>query len=162
MVLSIAVLDINDNAPVFKEAEYAARINESAAAGTFVVQVRRPLQPPPPTKRGRSGRYGFATRPIRVNPDRQLRPQRPKSGKLTLIGVMIGLAGGTGQQRRDLYCCDKSLKGRGGIPAVLPAAAKLLATSFCHFKPLEYSFCTQPCAERRHGSTGVPGNVFLA
>ncbi len=43
MVLSIAVLDINDNAPVFKEAEYAARINESAAAGTFVVQVRRPL-----------------------------------------------------------------------------------------------------------------------
>jgi hypothetical protein len=44
MVLSIAVLDINDNAPVFKEAEYAARINESAAAGTFVVQVRRPYQ----------------------------------------------------------------------------------------------------------------------
>ncbi len=62
MVLSIAVLDINDNAPVFKESEYAARINESAAAGTFVVQVRRPLQPPPPTpSRGRPGRYGFAT-----------------------------------------------------------------------------------------------------
>jgi hypothetical protein len=48
MVLSIAVLDINDNAPVFKEAEYAARINESAAAGTFVVQVRRLHLPPPP------------------------------------------------------------------------------------------------------------------
>jgi hypothetical protein len=39
MLLSIAILDINDNAPVFKEAEYLARINESAAAGTFVVQV---------------------------------------------------------------------------------------------------------------------------
>jgi len=83
MVLSIAVLDINDNAPVFKEAEYAARINESAAAGTFVVQVKRPHPSPPPTQPGRPGRYGFATRPIRVNPNRQLLPQRPKSGKRT-------------------------------------------------------------------------------
>jgi hypothetical protein len=39
MLLSIAILDINDNAPVFKEQDYQARINESAASGTFVVQV---------------------------------------------------------------------------------------------------------------------------
>jgi hypothetical protein len=66
MVLSIAVLDINDNAPVFKEAEYAARINESAAAGTFVVQVRRPLQPPPPPRLRVAGRAGTAFRPGRL------------------------------------------------------------------------------------------------
>ena len=39
MLLTINVLDINDNAPKFTRSEYLARINESAETGTFVVQV---------------------------------------------------------------------------------------------------------------------------
>ena len=39
MVLSINVLDINDNAPRFTLPEYLARINESAETGSFVIQV---------------------------------------------------------------------------------------------------------------------------
>ena len=39
MLLTINVLDINDNAPKFILSEYLARINESAETGSFVVQV---------------------------------------------------------------------------------------------------------------------------
>ena len=39
MLLTVNVLDINDNAPEFSAPGYSARINESAATGSFVVQV---------------------------------------------------------------------------------------------------------------------------
>ena len=39
MLLTINVLDINDNAPRFILPEYLARINESAETGSFVIQV---------------------------------------------------------------------------------------------------------------------------
>ena len=39
MVLSISVLDVNDNAPVFLQPEYATTLNETAPVGSFVVQV---------------------------------------------------------------------------------------------------------------------------
>ena len=39
MLLTVNVLDINDNAPVFGLEEYQARINETAPAGSFVTQV---------------------------------------------------------------------------------------------------------------------------
>ncbi len=38
-VLSVKVLDINDNAPVFSEPEYKAALNETSPVGAFVVQV---------------------------------------------------------------------------------------------------------------------------
>ena len=40
MLLTVNVLDINDNAPVFVKEEYEARINETAATGSFVTQVK--------------------------------------------------------------------------------------------------------------------------
>ena len=39
MLLTINILDINDNAPEFTESEYQARINESVATGSYVTQV---------------------------------------------------------------------------------------------------------------------------
>ena len=39
MLLTVNVLDINDNAPVFVMEEYLARINETAPTGSFVTQV---------------------------------------------------------------------------------------------------------------------------
>ena len=39
MLLTVNVLDINDNAPVFVTEEYLARINETAPTGSFVTQV---------------------------------------------------------------------------------------------------------------------------
>ena len=39
MLLTISVLDINDNAPVFTSSEYIARINESSATGSYVIHV---------------------------------------------------------------------------------------------------------------------------
>ena len=40
MLLTVNVLDINDNAPVFVKEEYEARINETAVTGSFVTQVK--------------------------------------------------------------------------------------------------------------------------
>ena len=39
MLLTINVLDINDNAPEFVSSEYTARVNESLATGSYVLQV---------------------------------------------------------------------------------------------------------------------------
>ncbi|NWX69194.1 PCDGA protein, partial [Alca torda] len=39
-VLSLRVLDVNDNAPVFAEARYSARVPENNAAGALVLTVR--------------------------------------------------------------------------------------------------------------------------
>ncbi|XP_074460253.1 protocadherin gamma-A10-like [Larus michahellis] len=39
-VLSLRVLDVNDNAPVFAEARYSARVAENNAAGALVLTVR--------------------------------------------------------------------------------------------------------------------------
>ncbi|NXL68637.1 PCDG7 protein, partial [Chordeiles acutipennis] len=39
-VLSLRVLDVNDNAPVFAEARYSARLAENNAAGALVLRVR--------------------------------------------------------------------------------------------------------------------------
>ncbi|NWV00315.1 PCDGA protein, partial [Upupa epops] len=39
-VLSLQVLDVNDNAPVFAEARYSARVAENNAAGALVLTVR--------------------------------------------------------------------------------------------------------------------------
>ncbi|NXG94850.1 PCDGA protein, partial [Stercorarius parasiticus] len=39
-VLSLRVLDVNDNAPVFAEARYSARVPENNAAGALVLRVR--------------------------------------------------------------------------------------------------------------------------
>ncbi|XP_054244956.1 protocadherin gamma-A2-like [Indicator indicator] len=39
-VLTLKVLDVNDNAPVFSEASYSARLPENNAAGTLVLTVR--------------------------------------------------------------------------------------------------------------------------
>ncbi|NXR15026.1 PCDG5 protein, partial [Semnornis frantzii] len=39
-VLTLRVLDVNDNAPVFSEASYSARLPESNAAGALVLTVR--------------------------------------------------------------------------------------------------------------------------
>ena len=39
MLLTINVLDINDNAPVFSQPSYTASINESVATGSYVVHV---------------------------------------------------------------------------------------------------------------------------
>ncbi|XP_054024592.1 protocadherin gamma-A2-like [Dryobates pubescens] len=39
-VLSLRVLDVNDNAPVFSEASYSARLPENNAAGALVLTVR--------------------------------------------------------------------------------------------------------------------------
>ncbi|NWR67275.1 PCDG7 protein, partial [Bucorvus abyssinicus] len=40
MVLSLRVLDVNDNAPVFSEERYSARLAENNAAGALVLTVR--------------------------------------------------------------------------------------------------------------------------
>ncbi|NXU35573.1 PCDGC protein, partial [Drymodes brunneopygia] len=39
-VLSLRVLDVNDNAPVFAEERYSARVSENNAAGALVLRVR--------------------------------------------------------------------------------------------------------------------------
>ncbi|NXA43652.1 PCDG5 protein, partial [Eudromia elegans] len=39
-VLPLRVLDVNDNAPVFAEARYSARVSENNAAGALVLRVR--------------------------------------------------------------------------------------------------------------------------
>ncbi|XP_074012174.1 protocadherin gamma-A2-like [Numenius arquata] len=39
-VLALRVLDVNDNAPVFAEARYSARVPENNAAGTLLLRVR--------------------------------------------------------------------------------------------------------------------------
>ncbi|NXG57009.1 PCDGA protein, partial [Hemiprocne comata] len=39
-VLALRVLDVNDNAPVFAEARYSARVSENNAAGALVLRVR--------------------------------------------------------------------------------------------------------------------------
>ncbi|XP_069725591.1 protocadherin gamma-A10-like [Phaenicophaeus curvirostris] len=39
-VLRLRVLDVNDNAPVFSEARYSARVRENNAAGALLVRVR--------------------------------------------------------------------------------------------------------------------------
>ncbi|XP_010005618.1 PREDICTED: protocadherin gamma-A5-like, partial [Chaetura pelagica] len=39
-VLALRVLDVNDNAPVFAEARYSARLGENNAAGALVLRVR--------------------------------------------------------------------------------------------------------------------------
>ena len=39
MVLSISVLDINDNAPEFEQTEYVTSLNETSPTGTYVLQV---------------------------------------------------------------------------------------------------------------------------
>ena len=40
MVLSISVLDINDNAPEFEQTEYVTSLNETSPTGTYVLQVK--------------------------------------------------------------------------------------------------------------------------
>ena len=89
MLLSIAVLDINDNAPVFKEAEYLAKINESAASATFVVQVRETIS--------------FYSDLVRAQPDRPVRHGR-RQGATSRAGTarnsaLLGLHGGDHRRR---------------------------------------------------------------
>ncbi|XP_013415882.1 LOW QUALITY PROTEIN: cadherin-related tumor suppressor-like, partial [Lingula anatina] len=40
LLVNITITDINDTPPVFDQSDYAARVNESAPAGTTVIQVR--------------------------------------------------------------------------------------------------------------------------
>ena len=59
MVLSISILDINDNAPVFSVPEYSATLNETSPTGAYVIQVKDDLK---------NNFCGYFCKEWRVNP----------------------------------------------------------------------------------------------